>query len=256
MKTLSILGAGWLGLEVAKTLSLTYEIKASTTTEQKLTMFESLGFEPILLNENSTNLNAFLTCNVLLIALPPSKCKDYLGFLEKICTQEAFEQIEHILFISSTSVYDKKEQTFHEDSTIVEPRSQMVFDAESYMLQRKNITVLRCAGLMGAGRIAGKYFESQPIKDPKSAVNHVHRYDVVRAIEFVLRRKLWGVYNVCAPSHPTKQELYTHNAKKYEFTLPLFEGNEGLNRIIDSKKLMKEGFEYKYTNPFDFNHLC
>lgn len=252
MKRLSILGAGWLGLAVAKHFHGFYDIQASTTQTSKLDLFKTLGFEGFLIDENQQeSIGEFLTCDVLLICIPPSKCQHYTSFLSSLCAYEEFQSISHVIFISSTSVYDQKEGVFSESHDIKIPASTLVYEGEK-VLQNKVHTILRCTGLMGKDRVAGKYFAHKNVLDGKNKVNHVHQLDVIRVIDFVLEHKLKGIYNVCAPLHPTKEEVYTHNASCMNFERPIFKNGKELNRIICSKKLQEEGFEYHYPNPLYF----
>jgi len=51
MKTISILGTGWLGYALAKTLKNEYKVKVSIRTEDKRQNLINEGFYPYLLNE-------------------------------------------------------------------------------------------------------------------------------------------------------------------------------------------------------------
>lgn len=84
-------------------------------------------------------------------------------------------------------------------------------------------------------------------------INFVHRNDVINATKFVIEKNINGIFNLCSKEHPTKQEIYTFNSKKYDFEIPIFIDNKSfLNRVIDGSKIEKLGFEYKYNNVFEF----
>ena len=51
MKTLTILGAGWLGFELANVLKNDFKIKVSSRTKDKLKIYEEEGFDSYILNE-------------------------------------------------------------------------------------------------------------------------------------------------------------------------------------------------------------
>ena len=85
MKTLTILGAGWLGFELANVLKNDFKIKVSSRTKDKLKIYEEEGFDSYILNEeNLTFLDELLDTNYLFINFPPSKFEDYLSFLNKL----------------------------------------------------------------------------------------------------------------------------------------------------------------------------
>ena len=74
MKTFTILGAGWLGLELAKTIKLNYKIKLSSRNEEKLKIYEEEAFSSYILNENNLDfLDELFDTNYLFVNYPPSK---------------------------------------------------------------------------------------------------------------------------------------------------------------------------------------
>ncbi len=252
MKTVTILGCGWLGSVVAKKLSNRFHLKVTTTTLKKDEAFKRLGYNSFILDENCLeSLSDLLDCDYLLMAFPPSKFQNYLGFLNSIYTHEKFNTIKHSIFISSTSIYDKKEGVYTESSDIKTPSSKLVYEAENYV-KNQTSTIFRCAGLMGENRIAGSYFAAKEVTNTLSGVNYVHQSDVFEAIVFCYEKKLKGVFNLCAPLHPSKKEVYSKNALKYGFESPVFMDDKNYERIIEASKIEEYGFEYTYPNPLEF----
>jgi len=253
MKIFSILGAGWLGLELAHTLKDHYAIKLAARNEEAQHMYNDLGFESYVLTENMyDNLDALLACEYLFINYPPSKFNDYFHFIKRLSQHPAFSTIEKIFFVSSTSIYPKAPGVYDENSEISSSSNPLYYEAEK-SLHGKAHVILRSAGLMGAGRIAGKYYSNKSVTDGKSRVNHVHRMDVIRAIIFAMDHSLEGIFNLCAPLHPTKEELFVYQCQQCQLILPLFiESVESKQRIIDSSKLEGLGFEYLRKNPMEF----
>lgn len=252
MKTLSILGAGWLGLELAQTLKDSFRIKLSARDESAQKIHTDLGFESFVLTEGVyDDLDALLSCDYLFINYPPTKFDDFLRFITTILQHHAILDAEKIVFVSSSSVYPKASGVYDENSVILSPSNPLYYEAEQLAMDKAHL-IFRCAGLMGAGRIAGRYFSDKVVADGKACVNHVHRADVIRAFLFAIDRNFDGVFNVCAPLHPTKEELYTHQSKLYHFTPPKFTEDLGrAQRIVDGIKLERLGFEYLYKNPME-----
>ena len=253
MKTLTILGAGWLGFELGNVLKNDFKIKVSSRTKDKLKIYEEEGFDSYILNEeNLTFLDELLDTNYLFINFPPSKFEDYLSFLNKIYSSKKIKEIEKIIFISSTSIYPNIEGLFTEDYEINEPSSKIVFEAEN-LIKDKSDVIFRVAGLVGGSRYFGKRSANKVIEFPKTPINFVHRNDVINATKFVIDKNISGIFNLCSNTHPTKEEIYSFNSKKYNFEKPIFlESGNFLNRLIDGTKIEKEGFTYKYENPFEF----
>lgn len=253
MKTFTILGAGWLGLELAIVLKNDFKIKVSSRSQEKVNIYEEEGFSSYILNENNFEfLDELFETNYLFINFPPSKFEDYLLFLNKIYSHEKIKNIEKIFFVSSTSIYPNIEGLFNEDYEIKEPNSKIVFEAEN-LIKDKSDVIFRVAGLVGANRYFGKRSANKIIEFPKTPINFVHRNDVINATKFIIEKDLSGIFNLCSNTHPTKEEIYSFNSKKYNFEKPIFLENKNFfNRLIDGSKIEKKGFTYKYENPFEF----
>jgi len=253
MKAITILGTGWLGLELALDLKQKYKIKVSSRTAEKIKIYEDEGLASYILNEdNLDSLEQLLETNYLFINFPPSKFDDYISFLSKIYNHKSIKNIEKIIFISSTSIYPNIERLFNEEYEIKESSSKLVFEAEN-LVKEKSDVIFRVAGLVGGSRYFGKRSANKVVEYPKTPINFVHRNDVIEATKFVIENDINGIFNLCSKEHPTKEEIYSFNSKKYDFEKPIFLDNkEFLNRLIDGSKIEKLGFTYKYNNAFEF----
>jgi len=253
MKAITILGTGWLGFELAISLKQKYKIKVSSRTAEKIKIYEDEGLASYILNEdNLDSLEQLLETNYLFINFPPSKFDDYISFLSKIYNHKSIKNIEKIIFISSTSIYPNIERLFNEEYEIKESSSKLVFEAEN-LVKEKSDVIFRVAGLVGGSRYFGKRSANKVVEYPKTPINFVHRNDVIEATKFVIENDINGIFNLCSKNHPTKEEIYSFNSKKYDFEKPIFLDNkEFLNRLIDGSKIEKLGFTYKYNNAFEF----
>ena len=253
MKTFTILGAGWLGFELAKVLKSKYKIKVSSRNIEKQKIYEEEGFTSYILNENNLNfLDQLLDTNYLFINYPPSKFENYLDFLGKIYNHQKIKDIEKIIFISSTSIYPNILGNFDEKYEITDSSSKIVFDAEKFIKNKSNI-IFRVSALVGDNRYFGKRSANKIVEFPDSLINFVHRNDVISATKFVIENNLIGIFNLCSKEHPTKKEIYSFNSKKYNFDIPIFLDNDFfLDRKIDGTKIEKLGFKYKYNDVFTF----
>ena len=255
MKTFSVLGTGWLGYALACELKDDYRVKVSIRDEKKRDKYKEVGLFPFFLNEeNLDSLDDLLESNYLFINFPPSKFKDYTGFLNKIYSHKKIANIEKIIFISSTSIYPDLDLVFTEEfsSFNSNSKSPKVYDAE-ILVKNKTDLILRASGLMGYNRIAGKRSSGKIVNDKDIKVNYVHRDDVISATLFAIFNNINGIFNLSVEKHPTKEEIYLFNSKKHGFEKSIFKDEKGLkNRIIDGSKIENLGFKYKYSNPFDF----
>lgn len=249
----TILGTGWLGLPLALALKEEYEVKVSIRSFEKKEELVSKGLKPYILNENNLeSLDELLTTDILFINFPPSKFENFFKFLDSIYSHKKFEKIKKVIFVSSTSIYPDEEKNFNEDIKFTNPKSQRAFDIEEQIKNKTHI-IFRCAGLMGANRIAGKYYSGKTLDSEDVKVNYVHLEDIIKATSFVVKKDLEGIFNLCSKEHPTRKEVYSKNAKKYGFKAPIFKNKKSYkDRLIDGSKIQKEGFRYKYPNPLEY----
>jgi nucleoside-diphosphate-sugar epimerase len=110
---ISILGCGWYGTALAKTLvNAGYHVKGSTTSPQKLEALVAEGIEPYLVNflpEDENYDAGFFNCDVLLIAIPPKSRSgegaNYIYKIQRIISTAKQQGVKNVIFISSTGVY-------------------------------------------------------------------------------------------------------------------------------------------------------
>ena len=84
-------------------------VNASTTSESRFQELSSIKVEPFLVDIErlSSNFQTFLQANILIINIPSKNIDGFIGLLKEIENSE----VEKVLFVSSTSVYEKKNKT-------------------------------------------------------------------------------------------------------------------------------------------------
>jgi nucleoside-diphosphate-sugar epimerase len=266
MKSISILGCGWLGLPLAKSLLTEgYNIKGSTTTEAPLDNFIAAGIMPfqIRLKEQEIigNVTEFLNqTDVLIIAIPPGLGREKLfseemTFVNKIKTLIPFiekSSVQKVLFVSSTSVYGDSTISPNMQEIIEEVKPtpdsesgrQLVF-VEQLLQSNKHFktTVIRYGGLVGADRHPIKFLAGRTeIENPDAPVNLIHREDCIGIIIKILDvsyNDKWGdTFNAVAPQHPSRKTYYQKKAQQFNLPLPTFvEDSKSKGKIISCKKV-------------------
>ena len=263
MNFITILGCGWFGLPLAKSLlSKGYNVKGSTTSATKLKTLKEAEIMPfqIQLNEQEIigNVSDFLhETDVLIIAIPPGLRKEILSseemtFINKMKTLIPYIEksgIQKVLFVSSTSVYgDRFPIIEYTESTQTHPDTesgrQLVL---SEKLLQSNIhfktTVIRFGGLLGEDRHPIKFLAGRTqIENPDGPVNLIQREDcigiIIKALDFAYKDKWGETFNAVAPQHPTRKNYYQKKAQQFNLPLPNFvEDTKSKGKIISSKKV-------------------
>ncbi len=267
IKTISILGFGWLGEPLARKLAdYGYSVKASTTTPAKLDSIRDAGLQAYLLSLSPAlecpDLEFFLT-DLFIINFPPRRRTDIIDFhtaqivsLIKVIVEY---KIPKVLFVSSTSVYPSTQGVVTEDEHLVPDKDsgKALRIAEELLmaLPEQKTTVLRFAGLIGGDRIPGRFLAGKSdIENGNAPVNLIHRDDCIGIISQIVEEGVFGeIFNACMDEHPTRKEFYEAAARKAGLPLPRFLPQTDCKfKIIDSSKLKSMlAYQMRYANPMD-----
>jgi nucleoside-diphosphate-sugar epimerase len=276
MKKISILGCGWLGLPLAKSLlKKGFSVKGSTTSTEKIAVLEAAGIEPFLLEVSETEIIGAITMflessEILIIDIPPklrgnsaenfvAKIQNLLPFIEK-------SSVEKVIFISSTSVYADDISTALTVTELTKPQPEtesgkQLLETELLLQNNKNFqtTVIRFGGLIGEDRHPIRFLAGRKnIENPDAPINLIHQVDCIGIIEIIIKKGLrqaqsdrelkTETFNAVAPFHPTRKDYYTQKAIALNLALPEFEQSKpSVGKIISSEKV-ESVLEYKFKN--------
>lgn len=254
IKTISILGCGWLGLPLAIELTKKgYSIKGSTASENKIEVLKSNKIDPFIidLNKSELKITNFLSSEVLIIAIPSKNVDGFKNLLLKI----EKSNVKKIIFISSSSVYHNSNDIVTEESEIKKiPLSEieLLFKPNSHF----KTTIVRFSGLIGYDRKPGKFFKNgKIIQNPEGFVNLIHRDDCLQIIEKIMEMNIWDeTLNACTDTHPSRRDFYSKEFAKEKRGTPVF-NEQSLNeyKIVSNKKLKNElSYRFKYSDLMDY----
>lgn len=271
MKTISILGCGWLGFPLAeKLLADGIQVKGSVTTRSKLKKLSAAGIEPycLSLDEEKVQLKdpRFFDTDLVIVAIPPRR----VDFIETIFPAQIKQLVrlleEHrvprVLFISSTSVYNELGGKATEEDVLLpeKPSGKALVMAELLLTQNRNFktTVLRFGGLIGADRNPARFLSRKvDAVSGTKPVNLIHQDDCIGIILKIINQEAWGeTFNACCPAHPTRQDFYERASKVSGIPAPKFSGEKVPFKLVDSSKLIHVlNYEFKYPSPLDYLNL-
>lgn len=266
MKTISILGCGWLGLPLAENLLKEgYTVKGSVTSQPKTDILRLKGITPYQIQITDTaitgdNLPGFLASEILVINFPPARREDIVAYhtAQVSLLMEAVKNsaVKHILFISSTSVYPELNRVITEDDQFEPTKGsgKALIAVEEMIRNFESATIIRFAGLIGYDRQPGRFLAGKKdIENGDAPINVIHQDDCIRLISAVIRQDVWNeTFNACADEHPTRREFYTLAAAKIGLTLPEFVSGKNKFKLISSDKIKDRlRYTFKYPNPLD-----
>jgi nucleoside-diphosphate-sugar epimerase len=254
MKKISILGCGWLGLPLAKSLiENEFSVKGSTTSSDKISVLQDAGIDAFQIEIGESQIkgtiDSFLeNSEILIIDIPPKLRKEGSeNFVKKIQNLIPFiekSSVEKVIFISSTSV-------FADDNSVVtdatKPNSnsksgKQLVEAEHLLQSNQNFktTVIRFGGLIGNDRHPIHFLAGRTnIENPDAPINLIHQEDCIKIIERIIEMNYWNeTFNAVAPFHPTRKGYYTQKALELNLPLPEFdEYKSSLGKTIVSNRL-------------------
>lgn len=269
MRSVAIIGLGWLGLALGSYLRhLGWHVKGTKQTYDGVESMRLLRFETYYLelnpelNADPDDLSELFSVDSLVITIPPSQylfsLDSYIQSIKNLVNEALLNSIEHIIFVSSTSVFPNKSANFDEEINI-EPDTDIgrtLLDIENWLLSLSGIDcdIIRLGGLIGDDRHpAYSLANRENVSQGNSPVNLVHVDDCVRAIQLLLEApSCRSIYHLVSPNHPKKVDYYQFMAKKLGIKPATFLCNENdPKRIILGNKICQElGFIYQYPDPY------
>ncbi|MCK0144445.1 NAD-dependent epimerase/dehydratase family protein [Arenibacter sp. F26102] len=261
-KKIGILGCGWLGLPLAKSLlEDKHTVYGTTTSITKIAILEKDNIIPyhIVLTEIGIegNIKEFLSeLDFLIINVPPNlRSAPKESFVEKMFhlhSEIKISPLKRIIFISSTSVYGNISGLVTEDSP-AQPNTEsgkQLLASENIFLKdgQLNTTVIRFGGLIGPKRHPVNFLSGKTnLGNGDNPINLIHLNDCIGIIKTVINgdyknQVLNGVY----PHHPKKEDYYTSEAIKRGLLPPIYTQNLNKigNKTIASKYLNVKTYQF------------
>ncbi|HEY0744796.1 MAG TPA: SDR family oxidoreductase [Chryseosolibacter sp.] len=255
-KVVSILGCGWLGKALGRTLvNRGYLVNGSTTREENLIILSGEGITPFLVNVEELSEDRavpFFNADVLIISLPQraraGKSEEYIHHIRRVMKAAHRGNVKQVILVSTTSVYpDMNRVVSEEDADAQNP----IVVAEN-IVRQSNIpaTILRFAGLFGPGRHPGKFLAGKTdVKGGDAPVNLIHLDDCIGIISLIIEQNCWNqVFNACADDHPTRRAFYTKAAVDLGLQPPVFSGDSSIPYKIVSNTRLKTALAYSFRH--------
>ena len=269
-RIVSIIGCGWLGLPLAERLLRDgYTVKGSTTSAEKRAALQQRGIDAYQLHLNpkpNGDLAALLQADAVIINIPPKAGKlgdafhpEQVGVLTDAIRQSP---VRHVIYVSSTSVYPELGRAVTEaDVTAPEQSAAPALVRAEKRVESlspdRDVTVLRCGGLMGYDRIPGKYVAGRTVDSGTVPVNYLHRNDGVGILATLIQRVTTGVFNAVSPEHPTREAVYRKSCADFGYELPQFvEPAEPVPfKVVSPTQLIQAiNYAFHYPDPLHFTY--
>jgi nucleoside-diphosphate-sugar epimerase len=264
-KRIGILGCGWLGTPLARSLlEKGFEVGGTTTREEKCYALEELGVQAfqIFISETGVQgpVESFLKgLDCLVVNIPPGlrtrPDADFVSRIQHLEKKVSDAGIPRILFVSSTSVFGSGHGVVTEKNT-PEPETnsgRQMLQAEALLLSNtsRQTAVLRLGGLLGPNRhpvqhLSGREFPS----GGNLAVNLIRLRDALEALQYLIEEpEASGVYHGVYPEYPSRRGYYGSEARFFGMSPPIFRDEPGsvTGKQVHPERLLKAGFRFSHS---------
>ncbi len=262
---IAIMGCGWLGLPLAKSLLKDgYRIHGSTTSVEKIEKLKDGGIHPFLISLSEDGIKGdikgfFSNVDALVINVPPKlrggNAENYVKKMGLLHDAIKSSPINKIIFVSSTSVYGNSDAEVTE-KTAPEPTTEsgrQLLASEDIFRNDPDLqaTIIRFGGLIGPNRHPVTMLSGRKnLPNGNAPINLIHLNDCIRIIVGILKRNWWyETFNGVYPYHPKKQEYYTSKAREIGLQVPDYDTDSpSKGKIVSSYNLTEiKNFEFTTT---------
>jgi hypothetical protein len=248
LKTVGIIGCGWLGERIADSICGDYSIRSTTTSQEKFARLYEKGFNPSIASfPDDVDMpgpplwKEARGLDIVIITVPFSDRNSTCSSQSvKVANLSSFlgDFKGQMFFMSSTGVYPDIPKEVTEDELPLEDVCAERLIKNVY----PQVNILRLAGLMGGTRQLRNY----KVSNLDLPVNHIHYADVCAAVRKMIElRSSSQLYNVVAPMHPTKAEVISgEKGENYMDDVSL------VGKIISCRKLISAlNYQFRYPDP-------
>jgi nucleoside-diphosphate-sugar epimerase len=235
---IGILGCGWLGFDLAKSLIKSgYTVYGTIRREEEIEKLQQAGIRALQIKIDGKkiygDLKAFLEpIDHLIITLPPDLKNQNSSMayrLKMILTFAEVYDIKRVLYTSSIGVFKDAEDIpiYDENSTpnATSERAIELFKAEKTVFEMAvEPIVIRLGGLIGGDRHPVKYLSGrEDVPNPDAPVNLTNRnYAIDKMIKILELPAPKKIYHLISESHSKRSVYYAQEAMKRNLEAPQF----------------------------------
>lgn len=272
MKNILILGCGYVGSALAKTLhEKGYQVETTTRSPQKVEILSTFSDKVHLIENLDDRKLAPMAANkdAIFLTVAPSYSfqnntetyqETYLNTAKALLnTLQALQAKCQLIYTSSTSVYNgfRSEARVVTEDLLLSPvteEAMILLETENTLLQYLNTCILRLSEILGPDRELYRRLAKMTVPLPGSGDNITNAADVrdiVKALQLVLEKQLNGIYNICNDEHPKRKDLYEQICMQHHLPMvqwdPKFPSRHGGLYTVSNQKIKGEGMVFNYS---------
>lgn len=203
----------------------------------------------------SPSLEPYFKDAIVICAIPVNYAHDhgqaYVAALASLADIAKASKARAIIHCSSTGVYQGLTGEVDEQLAAgPAAKAQCLWQGEQQLAAFSPCVTLRLAGLFGPNRHPAKFLAGRVCPDGGNAVNLVHSDDIIAFVAQLLPlpQLPHTRFNLCSPSHPTKQVFYGAAIRAAGLPAATFIDTTTQHHVVSSQKsLQVAGFYYRHN---------
>jgi len=279
VKSIVIIGAGWLGQPLAEHLiQLKHSVCATKTTNegvqaltQKLIPSQIFQFS---IQSPETSINQLVKllrekhADTVIGCFPPGFRKgagnDYAKYWEQVVQSAQLAEVAQIVMVSSSTVYPNRAKKMYEDDATLEltktdeafsENAKIMLQAEESVIQSGlQYNIVRCSGLVGPNRHPSRFASKLKQVSSSAPANMLHLKDAVGSVTFAVNQSHSCVLNATTPKTVSKAEYYQSALTSVGSDEPLPKIVSTPDKEIMPDKIQALGYQFHYLSTLEALH--
>ncbi|MCG9684255.1 NAD(P)H-binding protein [Vibrio sp. Isolate23] len=271
MKTILIIGGGWLGKPLAHYLeTIGHKVFVSRTTDNGVRELESQQLSGVTINLQSESTSLVKTiekthAEIVIGCFPP-------GFRKGNGTQYAAQwlslvqacqvaRVTKIVMVSSTTVYPNLAQALDEEyaslsnalnSDVFTDNARVMLQAEQHVIDSGlEYGIVRCSGLVGPNRHPSRFVNKLKQVSDLAPANMLHLTDAIGATSFLALNCKNVVANATTPNTVSKAEFYQAALDSIQSDASLPPIVQRADKRILAERLISLGYRFHYQHTLE-----
>ncbi len=273
---IAIIGCGYVGTAASRywCQQQGYLVTATTTRQERVAELEEVATQIVVMKGEDSQAVKLLLQNrdtvVLSIAPISDRQVDAEVYRETyiptaknlVAALKENKSVKQLIYLSSVSVYGDRNGEWVDETSSVDTNgeyNQVLCETEQLLLNSASedvrISILRMGGIYGPKRELMKRFAKLAGKNiPGSGetfTSWIHLDDIIAAMDFVIQKRLNGIYNLVNDFDFTIRELSDEICHRVDLEKILWDDTKpsyrSLNARISNKKIKAAG--YKLIHP-------
>jgi len=271
VKTVTVIGGGWLGKPLSQYLmSIGYQVFTSKTSQQGAQELVEQGLHGFACNlaDGSEALVEHLQNNpsdIVIGCFPPGFRRgggqDYVEHWQNLIDSAKQTQVRRVVMVSSTTVYPSLAKDMREEdaslslatsSALFSDNAITMLTAEQCLIDSGlEYAVVRCSGLVGPDRHPSRFAARLKQVSDQAPANMIELKDAIGTVSYMALYKENCVVNATTPNTVSKAEFYQAAMESVGANDPMPPVVHQADKRILADKIVSLGYRFHFDHTLE-----